>query len=628
MNKIHLFLIGSVIVTSSLFAQTSEERQEIIRNYDLEKLNQLHEQFEAKYKAKKEEAVKYALKNNIDIVIKKEDGGGKVLQEVLDDGTLIYVETRNAGSAETSSTNELYNGGSLGLDLDGTGMEAGVWDFDEVRTTHQEFNGRVTLGQNTGTLSTHATHVTGTIGASGVDPNAKGMAPNVDLLSYNFQDGNDLAEMTQEAANGLLLSNHSYGIDASSIPESALGAYIPQSADLDNLLYNSPFYSVQFAAGNDRNAGINSSDGGFDLLTGTSLAKNAIVVANVNGVSNYTGPNSVSMSTSSSWGPPDDGRIKPDISTKGVSVFSPVSSSDTNYASLTGTSMAAPGVTGSLVLLQELNNQINGSFLRAATLRALMANSAREAGNAPGPDYRYGWGLMNSKGMAETIIDSGFSEKVLQNNANYTNSVQAVGANTPLKVTIAWQDLPGPIQGFNDEDNLTSRLVNDLDLRVTDSNGNVFQPWTLNNIVPSLPAQTGDNNTDNIEQVVIDDAVGDYTIEVSHKGTLQDAPQSYSIAVTGINGTLSNDDFAANKQSFDIYPNPAQDQITLEFSGISIPANKINIYDLSGKVVRSYDFDKQQSSKLNLNVSDISSGIYLVKTESPKGSDVEKLIIK
>ena len=615
-------------MTSSLFAQTPEERQEIIKNYDLEKLNQLQEKFETEYKAKKKEAVKYALKNNIDVVIEKEDGGGKVLQQVLDDGTLIYVETRNAGSAQTSSTDELYNGGSLGLDLDGTGIEVGVWDFDEVRTTHQEFGNRVTLGQSTGNLSTHATHVTGTVGASGVNANAKGMAPNVDLLSYNFQDGNDLAEMTQEAGNGLLLSNHSYGISASSIPESALGAYIQPAADLDNLLYNAPFYSVQFAAGNDRNQGFSPSGDGFELLTGTSLAKNAIVVANVNEVSNYTGPGSVSMSVSSSWGPTDDGRIKPDISAKGVSVFSPVSSSDTNYSSLSGTSMAAPGVTGSLALLQELNNQMNGSFLRAATLRALMANSAREAGNAEGPDYRFGWGLMNTEGMAETIMENGFTENVLQNNASYTNSVQAVGANTPLKVTIAWQDPAGPVQGFNDGDNLSSRLVNDLDLRVTDSNGNSFKPWTLNNFLPSLPASNGDNNTDNIEQVVVDDAVGNYTIEVTHKGTLQDAPQNYSIAVTGINGTLSNDDFLANKQSFEIYPNPAQDQITLEFTKTSLPASNINIYDLSGKVVKSYNFDEQQSSNLKLNVSDLSTGAYLVKIENSKGSAFEKLIIK
>ena len=977
MNKECLFIVCSLFISGVLFAQTPGEQKEIIRNYDLEKLNQLQKQFEAEYKTKKKEAVEYALENDIDIIIEKEDGGIKVLQEVLDDGTLIYYETRNAGSAQTSSTNELYSGGSLGLDLDGTGITAGVWDGGQVRSTHQELTGRVTFGEQFAGLSNHGTHVTGTVGASGINPNAKGMAPNADLLVYDFTDGLDLSEMTQEAANGLLLSNHSYGIPASSLGQSGLGAYIQQAANLDNLLYNAPFYSVQFAAGNDRNTNVNSGDNGFDLLTGTSLAKNAIIVANVSEVSNYTGPNSVNMSVSSSWGPTDDGRIKPDISAKGVNVFSTSAQFDTAYANLSGTSMASPGVTGSLALIQELNNELNSSYLRAATLKAIMINSAREAGNAPGPDYRFGWGLMNTEGMARTIMNNGFisliEENVLQNNASYTKSVQAVGSNTPLKVTIAWQDLPGPIQSSNNEDDLTSRLVNDLDVRVTDSNGNVSQPWKLNNFVPSLPAQTGDNNTDNVEQIVVDNAVGDFTIEVTHKGNLQDAPQNYSIAVTGIaqsqftftsnefqkevcnnedanydiqfssletyngptnfstsglpgaittnfspnnfnadgdvtltlsnlnnvsagdynftvsasgqgetqdrdftltvldastlgnvslnspsggqqdvsiapilnwqalsgannytvdvssdsnfnsvflsqitsdtflsvpeldpntqyywrvsaandcssgnftsagftteqlnclpvsssndtpvtipsnsestqtatidypannnelvhdlnvsvqithtwvsditlelqspegtnvllleeecgqnlddidvtftdngialscnnnppaisgtispidplsafNGedpdgvwtlivsdsypedggtiddfsieicdgtaTFSNDDFTANQQAFEIYPNPAQDQITIEFSDTSLPASNINIYDLNGRIVKSYKFDEQQSSNLNLNISDISTGVYLVKTESSKGSSVEKLIIK
>ena len=547
MKKLYLSALSCLLLTINLFAQDPKERQEIVRNYDLEKLSQLQEQFESEFRVKKKEAVKYALDNNIDVVIEKEDGGVKVLQEVLNDGTLIYVATRNAGSAQTSSTSELYSGGSLGLNLDGSGITAGVWDGGQVRATHQELTGRVTFGQQFNGLSNHATHVTGTVGASGINPNAKGMAPNADLLSYSFQNG-DLAEMAQEAANGLLLSNHSYGIPASSLGQSGVGAYIQQAANLDNLLYNAPFYSVQYAAGNDRTSGVNSIDNGFDLLTGTSLAKNAIIVANVTEVSNYAGPGSVTMSVSSSWGPTDDGRIKPDISAKGTNVFSASSQFDDAYANLSGTSMASPGVTGSLALIQQLNNQLNGSFLRAATLKGVMINSAREAGIAPGPDYRFGWGLMNTQGMAKTIMNNGFTslieENTLQNNANFTKSVQAVGSNTPLKVTIAWQDLPGPVQSSNDEDNLTSRLVNDLDVRIKDANGNTFKPWKLNSFIPSIPAQTGDNNTDNVEQIVVDNAVGDFTIEVTHKGTLQDAPQNYSIAVTGI--AESNFTFSAD----------------------------------------------------------------------------------
>ncbi|MEZ4838979.1 S8 family serine peptidase [Flavobacterium sp.] len=57
----------------------------------------------------------------------------------------------------------------------------------------------------------HATHVVGTIGASGVSASAKGMAPESSIASYNWN--NDLTEVTNEInSTGLLLSNHSYGV--------------------------------------------------------------------------------------------------------------------------------------------------------------------------------------------------------------------------------------------------------------------------------------------------------------------------------------------------------------------------------------------------------------------------------
>ncbi|MFX9740601.1 hypothetical protein ABTP03_19585, partial [Acinetobacter baumannii] len=62
-----------------------------------------------------------------------------------------------------------------------------------------------------GTGLNHATHVTGTLIASGVNPIAKGMAYGIpNIIAYEYQ--NDFSEMTAEAANGLLLSNHSYGL--------------------------------------------------------------------------------------------------------------------------------------------------------------------------------------------------------------------------------------------------------------------------------------------------------------------------------------------------------------------------------------------------------------------------------
>jgi hypothetical protein len=51
-----------------------------------------------------------------------------------------------------------------------------------------------------------------------------------------------------------------------------------------------------------------AAKGGFDMLTGSSVSKNVLVVAAVNAVATYNGPSSVVMSSFSNYGPTDDGR--------------------------------------------------------------------------------------------------------------------------------------------------------------------------------------------------------------------------------------------------------------------------------------------------------------------------------
>ena len=63
--------------------------------------------------------------------------------------------------------------GSSGLNLTGTGVVVGVWDGGDVRGTHQELTPRVTDGDGATGVDNHATHVAGTIGATGVVANAK-----------------------------------------------------------------------------------------------------------------------------------------------------------------------------------------------------------------------------------------------------------------------------------------------------------------------------------------------------------------------------------------------------------------------------------------------------------------------
>ena len=83
--------------------------------------------------------------------------------------------------------------------------------------------------------------------------------------------------------------------------------------------------------------------------------------------------------------------------------------------------------------------------------------------------------------------------------------------------------------------NPARKLVNDLDLRVT-GNGNTYMPWVLNRLNPGSPATHGDDTLNNVEKIVIPATVPGktYTISVSHKGTLRNGSQAYSLIVSGV----------------------------------------------------------------------------------------------
>ena len=172
--------------------------------YDFEKVKTIE------YKKKKKEADEFAVKNGLPIKQVLQDGTVMEIQEILI-GVPQYYKTDNAGASQTSRANTLYSGGGLGLNVTGNGYsKVGEWDGGKVRNTHQEFGGRITLGDGAATLSDHSTHVAGTIiAAGGFDANAKGMAYQANLTTYEWT--NDEAEMAAAAAAGMEISNHSYG---------------------------------------------------------------------------------------------------------------------------------------------------------------------------------------------------------------------------------------------------------------------------------------------------------------------------------------------------------------------------------------------------------------------------------
>ena len=508
-----------------------------------------------------------------------------------------FIAHNNAIAANTTRANQLWPGGSSGLNLSGSSNavknKLGVWDGGKILNTHVELVNRVTQKDNSTVLSDHGTHVTGTMIASGVNPSAKGMAYGIQgIIAYDFSG--DKPEIATEATN-LLISNHSYGIisgwnynssqtrwefhgRSTDSEDYKFGYYSNDAQLLDSITYNAPYYLYVKSAGNSRNQngpavgqpyfrynasntmasagnrpdGISSNDG-FGIVSWEGNAKNILTVGAVNGISSiYSRPEDVVMSNFSAWGPTDDGRIKPDVVAHGVGLLSSVSSSNTSYSSLSGTSMSSPNASGSLLLLQELYARLkNGEFLRAATIKGLAIHTASEAGSAPGPDYKFGFGLLNVEKAASVISasvannNSASSEHLMFENVfsatttTFSTNVIASGKGQ-LRATISWTDPRGNVETVNVLNDPTPKLINDLDVRITTNNGaKIFRPWVLNPLSPSSDPSPGDNVLDNVEVVDVDSTIPgqSYTVTVSYKNSLQRGAQAYSLLVSGVGGT-------------------------------------------------------------------------------------------
>ena len=564
-NSTLLFGLAALLSVTNALSQTLAERQVITANYDQQALTLLEAELRKDFETNQRIAFEMAAQKGWETHMTLPNGGNALLVGVFDDGTPKYYTTDNREGAITTRTDRVHTDGVAGLDLNGENMIGGVWDGGRVRDTHNLLEDRTTQIDNPGSISNHSTHVSGTMigSASQVNGQAKGMAPMAELLTYDF--GADEPEMTNAAANGLLISNHSYGIASSNVPLWYIGYYDSNARDIDRIVYNAPYYLPICSAGNDRQSGENPADGGYDYLTDKSVAKNNIVVAATFEVLDYEDASDVFMSSFSSWGPTDDGRIKPDISAKGVNMYSASGGSNASYTNMSGTSMATPNVSGSLLLLQQHYNDLNGEYMLASTLRALALHTADEAGFAPGPDYRFGWGLLNTQHAAQVISQDGTESMIitetLDANDVYTYTFKADGTQD-ISATIAWTDpAANPLPGGN-EDVATPSLVNDLDLRISQDGGVTFLPWVLDVATPTAGATTGDNVVDNVEKIEINTPeAGDYIVRVSHKGQLLvNDSQVFSLVIEGI----SSEDFMVSTTNANVLTCPELQTATFD----------------------------------------------------------------
>lgn len=601
--------------------------------------------------------------------------------QAIEYNTPVYFQIDSRPQVKSMNLDFLSDGSMPGVSATGSGFIGYIWDGGKVRLTHQEFGNRAIQIETTGSVSDHATGVANVMIGNGASPLAIGMAPEALLKVLNFTNGSTTDEMADQSADSdnsdYMISNHSYGAltgwaynsgqqkwywygypSISEVESPLFGFYTNTDRKYDEVAFNAPQHSIFKSSGNNHEEGPDTvvdhyaldDNGQWQLFSGVfrpkdclytegydclsysgTVAKNVIAVAAVKNLADrYQGPESVKMTSFSSWGPTDDGRIKPELSAIGENVKGANATADDAYTNWSGTSFSSPAAAGVGLILEEVKFEYNGGYLRSDMMKALLVNSANEAGDDLGPDYKFGFGLIDAMEAARTIINSDFQyftkDTVLLNDANYSLSFVANG-NLPLKATIAWIDPPGTPLTTMQLNNRTPMLVNDLDLRITQGS-NTYFPWKLDPDNPSEPATREDNSVDNLEQIYIENPVAGqtYNLSVSHKGSLVNGQQYFALVVSGINSeNIKTTDFDLNK-SISVFPNPVADKLNIH-SQTLLKNVHIKIFNEMGVII----YDKKVDSIDNtetINLNSVPSGVYMVYIKSNQGTVTKKIIKK
>ncbi len=403
------------------------------------------------------------------------------------DGARINTRNSNVGVVEDIVVAGAVTGTRPGdpYALGGEGVWLAEWEGSRADSCHPDFAGtlgvdgsivgsqiRVTNGINSdGTtpndcadagynpaadpgIADHTTHVAGTVlgngsqsaaGGGGLPLQWRGMAPNASMRLYNSAGGvtGNGTQYADAVANGVQITTNSWGTSHCHQIGCALvgGVCAPPAAscyDARAQLYDQQIVDVFNA---DRSGALSifgssgNQGGNFGTTRVPNSAKNTIVVGSIQS-------DDSTLRASSSRGPVDDGRLKPDLLAPGsegglpevnstvMTIFTddacpaglagcsgqgmgcPTDGVRFNgtddcafpYEQVSGTSMATPAAAGNAALLVQQLRARTGTDPWPSTVKALLIHTAADqcctdaAANeldTPGPDYAYGWGRLD-----------------------------------------------------------------------------------------------------------------------------------------------------------------------------------------------------------------------------------------
>ena len=393
----------------------------------------------------------------------------------------------------TSAARPIADGG---FGLKGEGVIVGVGD-DGAGLSHVDLKNRM-ISFTGGIVNSHGSHVTGTIVGGGLrSKDREGYAPKAKVINQ-FYSG--ILKNAKEYVDryGMVITNNSYGNANGDCVTN--GQYDSYSALVDNLAFERDELLNIFAVGNSGDMSCAPYPQRYNtVLAGYQTSKNGLAVGNL--------WHTFSAAPSSSTGPTTDGRLKPEVIAIGV-ISSTIK--DDGYEVYFGTSMASPATAGQAALLIEQYRKKYSSNPKSGLVKALIMNGAKDIGNF-GPDYIYGYGVVNFDNSIRMLNEEHFKTNSIQNNEIQIYNVTVPANAAFLKAMIYWHDPVAAILS-------AKKLINDLDIEVVYPDGTTIEyPLVLNGNYGSVTATAlpGVDRVNNSEQVIIKTPqVGTYTIRV------------------------------------------------------------------------------------------------------------------
>jgi subtilisin family serine protease len=409
-------------------------------------------------------------------------------------------------------SSNLDTGNPNGRQYTGEGVGVMVRD-DGMVGPHIDFQGRLNNISTTNDGGTHGDGVAGIMaGAGNLNPLNKGMASGSDVYVVDYVSNFlDTSTVDKIISGEVQITNSSFSNGCNT-------GYTQVANTVDQQTNTYPQLLHVFSAGNSgtEDCGYGAGAGWGNITGGHKIGKNVIATANVFSAGGLV--------NSSSRGPSTDGRIKPDITAHGQGQIS--TDENNSYLTFGGTSGAAPGIAGvAAQLYQAYSDLNNGTLPESALIKAALMNTANDYGHK-GPDFSYGWGIVNGLRAAMLLENGHFLDNSISQSEDLSHNITIPSNTKKVKIMLYWSDKEG-------SPGASPALVNDLDLSVQDPLGNTNLPYLLdptpNASNLDTPATNGFDRLNNVEQVEIDDPVpGTYNINVSGFN-IPFGPQKYYI---------------------------------------------------------------------------------------------------